>query len=170
MTSPEQTFGLAMIELTAKFPWVRRALSPARRFSLAFRGTPYEKEIAKKTVGELADLLHEATVKNNFQKRTVVEHTLNLKLSKVQSNATWWAAGIGFVGALLGAAIGGVFGGSTEKNEHVCNCSCEQQVQRPVAETKSTTSAKVVLSGKQDHVSNARQAGQSKQRNGTAEP
>ena len=43
------------------------------------------------------DLLHAA--------RIVIEHELSVRLAKVQSNATYWAAGFGLLGVLLGGLL-----------------------------------------------------------------
>lgn len=94
---------------TSKFPWIKK-MSEDEEFSQGFHGTPFEKEISKKTVGQLADLLQDANIKNDFSKRTVVEHELNLRLAYVQSRATLRAGWLGLIGALIGALLGVALG------------------------------------------------------------
>ena len=65
-----------------------------------------EKELRRMDVWQLAALIKEPNVRPGIeQKRIVAEHMLNVRLAKIQSKASWGPGVLGFVGAIVGAAL-----------------------------------------------------------------
>ena len=59
-------------------------------------------------VWQLAKVINEARVRNlagEAEKLIVAEHMLNVRLAKIQATASWGSGVLGFVGAIIGAAI-----------------------------------------------------------------
>lgn len=128
-----------MVIFTSRFPWIKK-LSPDEEYSRAFHGTPFENEIAGKTVGELAGLLQDATITSDFIKRTIVEHTLNVRLANIQAKASMWSGRVAVLGSVLAALVtfelGQLFANTT--SEVVCNCNCRserQSIEKPMPRT-----------------------------------
>lgn len=81
------------------------------RFKAIFRSDPKqywweffsdeERELRRMDIWELAG---EVEAGDN-RRRIVAEHMLNVRLVRIQSNAAWGAGILGFIGALLGAAL-----------------------------------------------------------------
>ena len=71
-----------------------------------------ERELREKDVWELARLIQEADVRGNMAvKKIVAEHLLSARVAQIQSKASWGAGLLGFLGAVLGAAISFAIGG-----------------------------------------------------------
>jgi len=68
--------------------------------------TDEEKELQRMDVWELAAVIQEASVRSGMdKKRIVAEHMLNVRLAQIQSKASWGSGVLGFVGAIVGAAL-----------------------------------------------------------------
>lgn len=72
--------------------------------------TDREREIREMDVWELAGVVQEASVRPNREKeRIVAEHLLSARIAQIQSKASWGAGILGFLGALIGAAVAFAF-------------------------------------------------------------
>ncbi len=70
--------------------------------------TDEEKKLRRMDVWELAKVINEARVGNlagEAEKLIVAEHMLNMRLAKIQATASWGSGVLGFVGAIIGAAL-----------------------------------------------------------------
>jgi|SRR5471030_2653380 len=68
--------------------------------------TDEELKLRGMDVWQLAKVIQEAAVTPGMElQRIVAEHLLNVRLAAVQAKASWGAGLLGFVGALLGAAL-----------------------------------------------------------------
>lgn len=70
--------------------------------------TDEEKKLRRMDVWELAKVINEARVRNlagEAEKLIVAEQMLNVRLAKIQATASWGSGVLGFVGAIIGAAI-----------------------------------------------------------------
>jgi len=70
--------------------------------------TDEEKKLREMDVWELAQVINEARVHNlasEAEKLIVAEHMLNVRLAKIQATASWGSGLLGFIGAILGAAL-----------------------------------------------------------------
>lgn len=156
-----------MLVLTLKFPWVKK-LSPEEEYSLAWHKiTDFEKELSAMSVQQLATALHEAIIKNDIEKRIVVEHRLNLRLAYVQSKASWGSGWLSFSGALLTTVLVFILGSLSTKelnNSHarVCNCQCAKDAQCTDAIPKLSASSEVVLPSEPIKVNSYEDNGQNK--------
>ncbi len=128
-----------MLIYTSRFPWIKK-LSPEEEYYRAFHGTPFENEIAGKTVGELAGLLHDAAITNDSIKHTIVKHTLNVRLASIQAKASMWSGRVSVLGAVLAVLVtfelGQLF--ANTPSEVVCNCNCRserQPIEKPISRT-----------------------------------
>ena len=64
--------------------------------------TDDEKQLRRMNPWQLAQVIHEG---NTPEKRIVAEHLLNVRLAQIQATASWGSGVLGFVGAIIGAAI-----------------------------------------------------------------
>lgn len=65
-----------------------------------------EKMLKRMDVWELAAVIQEANVRLGMEKKKIVaEHMLNVRLAQIQSKASWGSGILGFVGAIVGAAL-----------------------------------------------------------------
>lgn len=129
-----------MFIFTSRFPWIKK-LTPAEEYSRAFHGTPFEKEVSVKTVGELAELLRDAAITNDFVKRTIVEYTLNVRLADIQASASKWSGWLSVLGAVLASIVSFQLGQSlaNKPTEVVCACNYrneQQPIEKPVQPSK----------------------------------
>ena len=89
-------------------------------FSEGFHGLPSEKERATMSVLRLAELL--STQEKDSVAHIVLEHELNLKISKIQAKATlnagWLGAGATIVAVLIALALGYYTGSSQTKESN----------------------------------------------------
>lgn len=68
--------------------------------------TDDEKELARMDVWELAGVIEEANARHDMErKRIVAEHMLDARLARIQAKAAWGSGLLGFLGALVGAAL-----------------------------------------------------------------
>ena len=68
--------------------------------------TDKERELKEMDVWQLAGVIQEATVRGNMEKeRIVAEHLLSARVAQIQSKASWGAGVLGFIGAIIGAAV-----------------------------------------------------------------
>lgn len=68
--------------------------------------TNEEKELGRMDVWQLAAVIEEAAVRSGMErKRIVAEHMLNVRLARIQAKAAWGSGLLGFLGAVLGAAL-----------------------------------------------------------------
>lgn len=68
--------------------------------------TDEEKMLKSMDVWELAAVIQEANVRFGMEKKKIVaEHMLNVRLAQIQSKASWGSGILGFVGAIVGAAL-----------------------------------------------------------------
>ena len=67
--------------------------------------TDRDKELASLSTRELAGELQNARTNRDAEEEILIEHILSQRLAEIQSKATWGAAVLGFVGAILGAAL-----------------------------------------------------------------
>lgn len=128
-----------MLIFISRFPWIKK-LSLEEKYSRGFHAISFENEIAKKTVGELAELLQDAAITNDSIKRTIVEHTLNVRLGDIQANASMWSGRVTVLGSVLAVLVtfelGQLF--ANTPSEVVCNCNCQSERQpkeKPIPRT-----------------------------------
>jgi len=112
------------LRLSRDFPYVL-LLTDRQLFQRGFRGTPFEKEVSTKTVGQLAELLRDATFTNDFVQKTIVEHTLNLKLADVQAKGSRWSGWLSATGSVL-AVFASYYLGASSNNPTKVECACTQ--------------------------------------------
>ena len=67
--------------------------------------TDYERSLARMSLSELAHELERTQVRNETTNTIIVEHTLAVRLARIQSRASWWSGWLGFAGAMLAAAL-----------------------------------------------------------------
>jgi len=70
--------------------------------------TDEEKQLRRMDVWQLAKVINEVRVHNlagEAEKLIVAEHMLNVRLAKIQATASWGSGVLGFVGAIIGAAL-----------------------------------------------------------------
>lgn len=141
--------------------WILRHIKP-RSFSSAFdAATDIEKIVRCKSVKELAELLDDANVKNDFVKRTVIEHALSVRIAHIQTHS----AMIGVVWTLIGAALGAylqAYYGVENKYPAACN----SDIQRPVSEPEEPMTHRI----EPINVINNCYQGNDKQQNGIKNP
>ena len=96
-----------------RFPWrVRlKALFSKDSYEVYFAHlTDREREIREMDIWELAGVIQEARVRPNMEKdRIVAEHLLSARIAQIQSKASWGAGILGFLGAIIGAALAFAF-------------------------------------------------------------
>lgn len=63
----------------------------------------YERKLAKMNLSELAGELDRTKVRNETANTIIVEHLLAIRLARIQSRASFGAAWIGIVGAVVAA-------------------------------------------------------------------
>jgi hypothetical protein len=70
--------------------------------------TNEEKKLRRMDVWQLAKVINEVRVRNlagEAEKLIVAEHLLNVRLAQIQAKASWGSGVLGFVGAIIGAAL-----------------------------------------------------------------
>jgi hypothetical protein len=67
--------------------------------------TARDKELASLSTRELAGELLIARTRRDAEEKILIEHMLSQRLAEIQSKATWGAAVLGFIGAILGASL-----------------------------------------------------------------
>lgn len=68
--------------------------------------TDEEKQLRRMDAWQLATIIHEENIRQTApEKRIVAEHMLNVRLAQIQATASWGSGVLGFVGAIIGAAL-----------------------------------------------------------------
>ena len=115
---------------------------------------PNARARKRMSILELADLAAKPALMQAA--RLVVEHELSIRLAKVQSNATYWAAGFGLVGVLFGWLLSWL---SQQHQTTVVRCECESRAestqQGPVANPKPPAQPLIVQPSKAPNVGNS---------------
>jgi hypothetical protein len=117
-------------------------LTEQEAFEQGFHGIPDPAARAKMSPEKLAILLSEC--KPESPAYILVEHELNLRLAKEQSGATWKAAGLGFLGALL-AALLGAWGTGAFQPPQTQTCVCSSRYDQPAAQATLSSRPAIVV-------------------------
>lgn len=92
--------------------------------------TNEEKALVSLDVWQLAAVIHVSIeCNNNVQKRIVAEHLLNIRLAKIQANASKWSAWLGAAVALMAVMLTFYLSKLSAYNptEVVCTCNCRNE-------------------------------------------
>ena len=100
-----------------------RKLTDEEQFNFGFHDIPTPDERKKMSAEDLAIVL--SKVDGRKAAHILIEHELQLRLAKEQSGATWMAAGLGFIGALLAAVLGAWSTGAFQPQIQTQRCECE---------------------------------------------
>ena len=67
--------------------------------------TDEERELGKMNTRELAEALQDAQNRGDNERGILIEHMLSGRLAQLKARASWGSGFLGFVGAVIGAAI-----------------------------------------------------------------
>ena len=102
--------------------------------------TNEEKQLRRMDVWQLAKVINEARIRNlagEAEKLIVAEHMLNVRLAKIQATASWGSGVLGFIGAIIGAALSVTLTMAIQNPKDVpCTPERASEKQAVTAETK----------------------------------
>lgn len=96
--------------------------------------TNEEKQLRRMDVSQLAKFIINSSC--DREKKVIAEHMLNVRLAKIQATASWGSGILGFVGALMGAALSIAITIATQNQNDV---SCAPDRATETAELSSKT-------------------------------
>ncbi|HYN60802.1 MAG TPA: hypothetical protein VET87_14790 [Rubrivivax sp.] len=101
--------------------------------------TDEELELRKMDVWELAGVIQDARVTSGMDKKLIVaEHMLNVRLAQIQATASWGSGVLGFIGALVGAALSVVLAAALQGEPKLERSAAQYSLPVPAAGAAST--------------------------------
>lgn len=98
--------------------------------------TDRDKELSRLSTRQLAQELNKARTNKDGEEQIIIEHLLSQRLAQMQSNASWGSGVLGFIGAIIGAALSvsmsSAFQERHEQIKCVCECANYGTVQKPI--------------------------------------
>ena len=98
--------------------------------------TDRDKYLASLSTRELAGELRDARTQRNSEEEIVIEHMLGQRLSEIQTKATWGAAILGFIGALIGAALSVGLTNTFDENNECVDASANNHTAQQIISTQ----------------------------------